>query len=157
MTKSVLLIEDDAFKARRLEAVVRGINQPLELRIAHSVTSGLTALVDHAPDALLLDMSLSTYDVGARETGGRPQNFGGLAVLEHMQRRAISCPVLVITQFGAFEREAREVSLSELEQELQTKFPLLFHGIIFYDSREKSWEPRLLEGLNAMLGGEQTP
>lgn len=76
-------------------------------------------------------MSLSTYDVGARETGGRPQNFGGIAVLEHVVRRAITIPVAIITQFESFPRDGRELGLDDLHEELSVKYPSLFRELIY--------------------------
>jgi hypothetical protein len=141
----ILVIEDDAFKAKRLCTVLRKKIPLTEVVLERSVSTGLVCLfAAPAPDILLLDMSLSTFDVGPRETGGRPQNFGGITVLEHMHRRGLVVPTLVITQFESFpKRDGGEVSLGDLSSDLAKKFPAIFKGLIYYSSRETEWERRL--------------
>lgn len=147
----LLIIEDESFKARRISTFVASLGLPIEVRIERSVTSGLTALFSEDFAALLLDMSLSTFDVGAKEGGGRPQNFGGMGVLEHMRRRGKSVPVIVITQYPTFKRDGREVSLDVIGEELRARYPSSFRRMVYYNSREVAWEAELkaaLLGLN---------
>jgi CheY-like chemotaxis protein len=147
----ILLIEDDAFKAKRLCSFLRAQSSEYDVVLERSVSAGLTRLfAPPVPDILLLDMSLSTFDVGPRETGGRPQNFGGITVLEHMLRRDTKVPALVITQFESFPREGGELSLDDLSRELSTRFPEIFKSLIYYSSRETEWERRLRSLVSAL-------
>ena len=140
----ILLIEDDAFKAKRLCTFLRAQTPGNDVILERSVSTGLARLfAPPIPDILLLDMSLSTFDVGPRETGGRPQNFGGITVLEHMARRDLKIPVLVITQFESFPKEGTELSLDDLNRDLAKRFPDIFRGLVYYSSRETEWEHRL--------------
>jgi CheY-like chemotaxis protein len=140
----ILLIEDDAFKAKRLCSFLRAEAPQNDVMLERSVSAGLARLfANPIPDILLLDMSLSTFDVGPRETGGRPQNFGGITVLEHMFRRDLKVPALVITQFESFPKEGGELSLDDLSRDLSSRFPEIFKGLIYYSSRETEWERRL--------------
>lgn len=140
----VLLIEDDAFKAKK---IVSFLNQRFPddvVAIERSVSSGLVHLVNDTPTVLLLDMSLSTYDVGPTDAGGRPQNFGGITVFEHMARRKIEIPVIVITQFPGFRREdGVTVSLDTLRQELYDRFPKSFKALLSYNPGDRQWEQEL--------------
>jgi CheY-like chemotaxis protein len=151
----ILLIEDDPFKAKRLMSFVGDNFASHQSSVARSVSAGLTSLFSAAPpDVLLLDMSLSTFDVGPRETGGRPQNFGGIAILEHMVRRSLDLPVFVITQFETFPKDDKEMSLAEVEADLKLRFPAIFRGLIYYSSRETQWEAKLASALKETgLGG----
>ena len=149
----LLVIEDDAFKAKRICNFLLTKMLVPYVEVERSVTTGLTRLTTApAPDAVLLDMSLSTFDVGPRETGGRPQNFGGIAVLDHMIRRSIAIPVAVITQFETFPRDGREVGLKDILVELSTKFPGIFKGLIYYNSRETEWEKQVEQFLTSVGG-----
>jgi hypothetical protein len=140
----ILLIEDDAFKAKRIHGFLRGLAKAHEVILERSVTAGLTCLFSEpSPDTVLLDMSLSTFDVGPRETGGRPQNFGGIAVLEHMTRRSLIRPVAVITQFETFPKDGVELSLEAIRGDLIVRFPAIFRRLIYYSSRETEWERQL--------------
>jgi CheY-like chemotaxis protein len=155
----LLVIEDDAFKSKRIcNFLTARLSIPV-VEVERSVTTGLTRLIaPPPPDAILLDMSLSTFDVGPRETGGRPQNFGGIAVLDHMVRRNIEIPVAVITQFETFPKDGREVGLEVIRAELSAKFPRIFRGLIYYNSRETDWEnsvEQFLAGVRS-LGHENT-
>jgi CheY-like chemotaxis protein len=150
----ILLIEDDAFKAKRICTYLRVQNKSHEAIVERSVSAGLSRLFcSPPPDAVLLDMSLSTFDVGARETGGRPQNFGGIAILEHMSRRELHVPVSVITQFETFPKGGREMTLDDIRAELAERFPNIFKGLIYYNSRETDWEKLISEFISQVEGG----
>lgn len=155
--KPVLLIEDDAFKAKRISTFVSGRFEDAVVHVERSVSSGLSSIVASRPAILLLDMSLSTYDVGPREAGGRPQNFGGVTVLEHLVRRRISIPTIVITQFPGFKRDdGAEVSLDALRSELSSKFPHLFRTLLWYSSSDRKWEVELEYCMNEIFSrGEE--
>lgn len=136
----VLLIEDDEFKAKRIALAMSDIWPDCDLHTERSVNSGLSALAANPPKLLLLDMSLTTFNIGPQESGGRPQNFGGIEVLEQMERLNIRVPVLVITQFESFRRGDREVRLGVLREELKERYPGVFAGLIYYNSAEGRWE-----------------
>ncbi len=102
-------------------------------------------------------MSLSTFDVGPRETGGRPQNFGGIAILEHMARRNSTIPVVLITQFETFPKDGRELDLDAIRADLSSRFQAIFKGLIYYSSRETEWERLLEQFLMQIKNGGGTP
>jgi hypothetical protein len=150
---SIVLIEDDAFKAKRICAFVRTHSDEYEIAVEKSVSTGLLRLFSSPkPDALLIDMSLSTFDVGPREPGGRPQNFGGMTILEHMYRKQCVVPALVITQFETFPRDGKNLNLADLSKELFARFPDIFKGMIYYSSRETKWEQDLHRLLRKIMG-----
>jgi len=145
----ILLIEDDAFKAKRICAFLQEKFPSHKTIIGRSVSAGLSRLFDApAPDIVLLDMSLSTFDVGPRETGGRPQNFGGISILDHMLRKKLHLPVVVITQFESFPKGNQEVGLDDVRGDLANRFSGIFKGLIYYSSRETHWEADLTNLLN---------
>jgi CheY-like chemotaxis protein len=149
----VLLIEDEAFKAKRIRAFLSTRAPTDVIELERSVSAGLSRLTSEPrPHAILLDMSLSTFDVGPRETGGRPQNFGGIAVLEHMLRRSIQIPVAVITQFETFPKNGKDVGLDDIRKDLLERFPTVFRGLIYYNSRETEWEMSVDRFLDEIRG-----
>jgi CheY-like chemotaxis protein len=153
----ILLIEDDAFKAKRVRAFLHNASPSYQVSVERSVTAGLARLFDDPPDVLLLDMSLSTFDVGPRETGGRPQNFGGVTVLEHMARRGSRVPVVIVTQFETFPTDSGEMSLDDLARSLSERFPGIFRGLIYYSSRETEWEQRLVSSVATLASASGHP
>lgn len=140
----ILIIEDDEFKSKRIEQVLREKLPIADVRLERSVNSGLTGIVDYVPDLILLDMSLTTFDVGPSEPGGRPQNFGGIEVLRQMDRLGIVIPVIVITQHERFARGSQEVHLSAVYNELKEQHEQVFTGLIYYNSAGGGWEKSLL-------------
>lgn len=148
----VLLIEDDAFKAKRITSFLHDAFPSFHVTNERSVSSGLTSLVEAPPQLLLLDMSLSTYDVGPKDAGGRPQNFGGITIFEHMARRRIDAPVIVITQFPGFKRDdGAPVSLNALREELTSRFPALFRALLSYSAGDRQWEDELAKCIASSL------
>lgn len=139
----VLIIEDDEFKQRRLAQAVKSYDYAWELFLERSVNAGLSAIEDKHPDLILLDMSLTTFDVGPAESGGRPQNFGGLEVLRQMDRLEICIPVIVITQHERFARGSQEVLLSTIRTELEEQHDRVFKGLVYYNSATGNWEKQL--------------
>jgi CheY-like chemotaxis protein len=153
----VLIVEDDEFKQRRIAQVVRESRPEAELRLERSVNSGLSRIVEDRPDLILLDMSLTTFDVGPGEPGGRPQNFGGIEILRQMERLEIDIPVIVITQHERFASGSQEVHLSAVHNELKERHEQVFKGLIYYNSAAGSWERLLRNQINQVLprSGEQ--
>lgn len=155
----ILLVEDEAPKCAHIERFLKGVCPGLTVTVARSVNSALDALDERTPDLLLLDMSLTTFDVGERESGGRPQGFGGIEILRHMKLSEISSPTIVITGYEAFAREVgKPVELSQLSAELQREFPQLLRGVLHYNSTYDEWKTELkqiLTEVGFLPGGEE--
>ncbi|MCY4557661.1 MAG: response regulator [Chloroflexi bacterium] len=139
----VLVIEDDEFKGKRLEQALRKMLPASTLVLERAVNSGLRTIVEQRPDLILLDMSLTTFDVGPHEPGGRPQNFGGMEVLRQMDRLSIAIPTIVITQHERFVSGDEQVNLSTLNRELVEEHEKVFRGLIYYNSARGEWERKL--------------
>lgn len=139
---NILLIEDDDFKAGKIRRAAEAHETVTSFSIARSVTSGIAAITDVPPDLLLLDMSLTTYDLGPNEGGGRPRNFGGIEIFEELARLELGTPVIVITQFETFIKEGRTINIQEIRKTLKADFPNNFRNIIYFDV-EGRWATRL--------------
>lgn len=151
---SVLLVEDEAPKLAHIERHLRKLGPEITLRVARSVNSALDELEYSRPDLLLLDMSLPTFDVGDRESGGRPQGFGGIEVLRNMVLAGVECPVVVITGYEAFPRRAGQpVDLTQLRTELMQEFSHFLLGVLHYNSTYDEWKTELGRTLAKFLNG----
>lgn len=139
---NVLLIEDDDFKARKIKQVVDSHRAVTSLQIARSVNSGLASLAQEMPDLLLLDMSLTTFDLGPDEGGGRPRNFGGIEIFEELSRIQAEVPVIVITQFETFTKDNQIINIADIRKGLKRNFAQIFKAIIYYDVNG-AWKGRL--------------
>ena len=154
---TVLIIEDDEFKQRRIAQVVRDFRPQTRIVLEKSVNAGLSGLSRERPDLILLDMSLTTFDVGPGEPGGRPQNFGGMEILRQMERLEILIPVVVITQHERFAKGSQEVLLSALHRELKERHGSVFKALIYYNSAAGGWEKMLRAQLRDLMPLEQEP
>ena len=114
----ILLVEDEDPKQKHLEAYLRESVSGLDLRIAKSYNSAINSLEEGLPDLLLLDMSLPTFDRKEKESGGRPQGFGGVEILRFLTLSEMSCPIVVITGYDAFPKGTGQVVISQLRAEL---------------------------------------
>jgi CheY-like chemotaxis protein len=139
----ILIVEDDEFKRNSVAEVVRKCRPEAEVTLERAVNSGLKAIVEKHPDVILLDMSLTTFDLGPSELGGRPQNFGGLEILRQMDRLELSIPVIVITQHERFATGTQEIHLSALYKELIEEHSQNFKGLIYYNSAKGRWRHEL--------------
>ena len=144
----ILLVEDETPKRTHIERFLKSLGSGVKISIAQSVNSALDALDAQLPDLLLLDMSLPTFDVGERESGGRPQGFGGIEILRHMTLSGLNCPTIVITGYEAFLREAgKPVDLSQMRAELEKEFPECLSGVLHYNSTYDEWKSELGKAL----------
>ena len=148
MSFSILLVEDEAPKRAHIENFLKTLNLGLAVDCVSSVNSALDYLDDNLPDLMLLDMSLPTFSIGERESGGRPQGFGGIELLRHMSFSGYSCPTIVITGYEAFLRETgNAVNLSQIREELASEFPTTFRGVLHYNSTYDEWKLKLVAAL----------
>jgi CheY-like chemotaxis protein len=135
----LLLVEDEDPKRRHIASFVKEVMPNAELKTARSVRAALDSLDERVPDLLILDMSLPTFDVGENESGGRPQGFGGLELMRNMELEEIACPVVVLTGYDAFTKAGGQVGLNALNAELTAAHPLIFKGLIHFNSAYGDW------------------
>jgi CheY-like chemotaxis protein len=150
---AVLLIEDEAPKRENISALLGKMGLMAGSVEARSVGSAIRELKRAKFRLVILDMSLPTFDIGAGESGGRPQGFGGVEVLRYMDRFKIRTPVIVVTAFEAFAQDGRELDLPSLERDLREQHPATFRDLVFYNSMYSTWKDDLQTKITeAILG-----
>jgi DNA-binding response OmpR family regulator len=140
----VLMIEDDDEKAERVKGFLKDVYVIDEILVARSLQSGLRLILSGSFEFLFLDMTLPNFDRSLHDDGGRPHHFAGREILRQMSREEIICPVIVVTQFGRFGEETEEVSLLELQSELERRFPN-YLGTVSYKSNVDGWKQKLVD------------
>src|SRR5690242_10499762 len=118
-----LVIEDEEHKRKQLLAFFSASARNFDVTVASSVRTAIQQLDDNKYDVVVLDMSLPTFDMGPRESGGRPQGFGGREIMRHMERVEKECPVIIVTQWERFGTGRDEIGLSELTERLASEHP----------------------------------
>ena len=140
-----LLVEDDEDKRQQLAAFIKG-QLSSDVIEARSLQSGLKALIANDYDLIVLDMSMTTFDISPaeNENGGRPQPFGGREILLQMKRRRIATRAVVVTQYDKFGQGDEETSLDELDRQLHEAFPNTYIGAVAYNVGFTGWQDQLL-------------
>jgi len=146
----VLVVEDEDPKRANILASLTKQFPESEPVVARSVSSAIKTLRETVPDLILLDMSLPTFDIGPKESGGRPQGFGGIEVLRYIDRFDLAVPVVVVTAYEAFAKDGEQIDLNILSGQLAEAHPTNFRGIVYYNSVFETWQEelfRLVEGV----------
>ena len=147
----ILLVEDEKPKQTHIQRFLDQVATDVTVSVARSVNTALDCLEEKPSDLLLLDMSLPTFDVGERESGGRPQGFGGIEILRLMTHAGIACPTIVITGYEAFtQKSGQRVELAQMREELIREFPKIFRGVLHYNSTYDEWERELAKTLQEL-------
>lgn len=147
----LLLVEDEAPKQENLRQLLIAIVGPDNVKLAKSVRSAIDFLRSDTADLIILDMSLPTFDIGAEESGGRPQGFGGIEVMRFLDRLKQDSPVIVVTAFEAFAEKNRTVDLEELAIQLRTQHSRNFRGLVYYNTVIGTWHAELTDAVNKVL------
>jgi CheY-like chemotaxis protein len=139
----ILLVEDDYDKREKISSFVQSIfAHKIDLVEAESLRSGWKAIVrDGKFDLILLDMSMPGFDSDTEAGGGDPESFAGAEIMAQMSLRQINIPVIVVTQYNAFENGT--VSLDELVRGFELSYSEFFLGYIYYNSAVDSWKSEL--------------
>lgn len=155
----VLLIDDDPNKIRQLRGFLETLFPSATVEERRSFQSGLKAALLDKPDVLLLDMTMPTYDVAGKETGGYERRYAGYEILRRLKRKRQTVPVIVVTQFERFGEGADLMTLAELSKKLVDEFGNQFVDAIFYQAADAQWRTdlqRAIEkiGIHANDGGK---
>lgn len=145
---TVLIVEDDDDKASKLSSFIDSTYVVRNLKVAKSLQTGLRAALSGDWDLLLLDMTMTNFDRSPSEDGGRPHHFAGREILRRLQREGVHVPTIIVTQFGRFGEESEKVTLSDLKEELRSRF-VDYVGTIHYQSNVDEWKDKLSD----MIGG----
>src|SRR5690348_4829164 len=148
----IIIAEDDDPKLARIRDVILGMFPDAEIASFAAANTTLSALREATPDLLILDMSLPTFVIGRGEPGGRPQDFGGLEVMDHMEVEEISCPTIVVTQHEEFPTsEGASMSREQVAETAATNHPDTFAGIVYYRSVANDWEGELRDLIDSFV------
>lgn len=142
----ILLVEDFEEKAHNIMSFLKEEFPCYEIIRCSSYNSAQEMIFDHSEDfqLILLDMSMSTYDLIVDASGGLPEPSAGEYILEGMFLRDIDTPVIVITMYNVFGRK----ELSDFNTELKAKYPQNYKSYVFYSSQKTDWKKELKQQIN---------
>jgi DNA-binding NarL/FixJ family response regulator len=113
----IYVIEDDELKARRITNFLADKYPEKAVELYRSYNSGLRAIEQRAPELILLDMSLPTFDSIHGNREGRPRPYGGRDLMRKLKRKHISTKVIIVTGLEGFGEGDSRQTLPELTKE----------------------------------------
>lgn len=136
-----MLIEDYEEKAKDIVTYLSRSHPEFEVARCSSYNSAQEMIFEAETeyDLILLDMSMSSYDLKDDATGGLPEPSAGQNILEGMFLRNINTPVIVITMYNVFGRK----ELSAFHEELKASYPQNYRSYVFYSSQKSDWRINL--------------
>lgn len=147
----ILYIEDEQSKATKVIKVISDEYKDIVIHHCRSYNSGVNHLRNNKYDIVLLDMSLPIYDTDKVESYNNEfETFGGIDILEEMNRLELDSKAIVITAFDVLSDNDTKVSLKQLDINMKEAFPKEYVCSIHYNSSSLEWSRLLLEELTKM-------
>lgn len=137
----ILLIEDYEEKANNILAFLKSEFPNFQINHRTSYNSAQEEIFEHGSEysLILLDMSMSTYDLTADVSGGLPEPSAGQYILEGMFLRQITTPVIIVTMYNVFGRK----QLEAFDIELKENYPQNYKSYVYYSSQKNDWKNEL--------------
>jgi CheY-like chemotaxis protein len=103
------------------------------------------------PTVILLDMTMPTFDVGGKETGGYERRYACFEVLRRLKRRRKARRVIIVTQFERFGEGADQMTLDQLKEQLATQYPENYIVTVYYQASDAQWREDLKAALEMAI------
>lgn len=146
---NLLLIEDNNYKIEQLMTFLKEEFHDINIEIKKSYHSGLKEVIlNNRYDLILLDISMPTYDIQARETGGDPIPLAGKLILKEMYLRDIETKVIVVTMYESFVDGTK---LMALDTQFQEEFSGNYKGYVYFSPGNTIWKNELRKKMNEVL------
>lgn len=144
--KTVLIIEDDEFKANSLSEFILSRDEFDDVEIVTSLVGAIEAINNHEYELILIDMAIPSHPL--RMGGGAPMSLltGGLEVLLELNCLESKCPCVVITQYPDIEITGKFYSLEQSKIEIENQLECSVLACVEYKEGDESWK-RVLEGV----------
>lgn len=140
----ILFIEDEIVKQKD---ILKYLNEELlqkDIEVANSLMGGMLALGKCDFDMVLLDMSLPLYDLNGEDEGiNEFEAFGGIEILDEIERKELSVKVLVVTAFDVIEDDTKKIHLGQLDKQMRENYSNIYVGCIHYDQSSLEWKAEL--------------
>lgn len=146
--KRVLIIEDIQEKLDSLKKFLEEEYPDIVFEEKRSYNSASKEIIENHSDydLILLDMSMSTYDISTEESGGVPEPLAGANILDIMYLRDIPTKVIIVTMYESF----LEKKLKEFDIELKDNYPENYLGYVFFSHHRTDWKLELKKHINSL-------
>lgn len=138
---NILYVEDEEVKAKE---VLASLDEKCNVDFRKSLSGGLSAIQENQYDVVLLDMSLPLYDYDSEDEDENDfETFAGIDILEELMRKSRNDKVVVITAFDILGEGENEITMPQLDANLQEEYKEIYLGLIYYDSSSLEWRRNL--------------
>lgn len=145
----VLIIEDQEIKKNEIRTLIAEIfSGACEISCIEDYRPALASITYMSWDLIVLDMSFEASKGTDDESSF--QSLAGLQVLQHMRRRNISIPVIIVTshtQFNDQESLSFE-SINDLDKHIKIAFSPFYKGTVLYKPKSSAWTHQVREIIN---------
>ncbi len=137
----ILYVEDEEVKAKE---VLASLDERNNVDFRKSLSGGLCAIQEKQYDLVLLDMSLPLYDYDSEDEDENDfETFAGIDILEELIRKSRNDKVVIITAFDILGEGENEITMLQLNENLQEEYNEIYLGLIYYDSSSLEWRRSL--------------
>lgn len=147
---NILIVEDDAFKARQLEETVISQLPHSLIRSVSSLQEAVGELDSYSFDAVLLDMAIPSHSGEGGSTDVYSQPIGGLDVLLYLFYDQRPEKVMILTQYPTIEYNREHVPLQKFKARLELDSITNLSAISFF-GEDGVWKDRLAIFLEGVL------
>ena len=141
---TILFVENEKDKKKEIiEYLCHILKKPI-IKEVESIMSGFVELSEREYDYVLLDMSLPLYDSNVNDEDNITVPFGGLDILDEIERLQLSSKVIVITAFDVIEDDAKRLTIWELDYVMKEEYTNNYYGCIHYDQSSLEWKSTIL-------------
>lgn len=149
MSKRILLVEDYEEKAKDIRKFLKEKFPNMRVFNCTSYNSAQEMIFEAEKeyDLILLDMSMSTFDLKDDASGGLPEPAAGQNILEGMYLRNISTPVIVVTMYNVFGRK----ELATFDKELKDQYPDNYRSYVYYSAQKGDWRNILEQQIKSIF------
>lgn len=146
----LLIVEDLELKANAIKAFVQKEYPFVQIVHTESYNSSLKEIFTNYEkyDLILLDMTMSTFDISEEDHGGVPEPLAGQQILDGMFLRDITTPVVVMTMYKSFAG----VGIADFDKELSEEYSDIYQGYIFFVYNSNDWKEKLKKHLINIYG-----
>lgn len=145
----ILIIEDEQEKLNNLKDFLNVEFSNIMFEEKRSYNSALREIVENYNnyDLVLLDMSMTTYDVSIEDSGGTPEPLAGENILDAMYLNEIPTKVVVVTMYESFAGK----KLKSFDSELKENYPDNYLGYVFFSHKTTDWKLELKKYINSII------
>lgn len=141
-----LLVEDEISKERNIVSFLQShFGSAITISVARSINTAKVELKNKSFDYVLLDMTLPLFDNTdlLNSDSNEFDTFGGIAVLDEIDRRLLNSRVIVITAFDTLGQGHSQLSLGQITVDLKEEYPDNFIGSVYYNISSLTWKQNL--------------